>query len=90
MKHILALGNSPVLTLLAVAAFLWLAHVSRHAENMKTLAEYGYTERSAAKYEPKPKKPYTAAQAKAIAEVYFLSENDLSRPVDLFMDGEKL
>lgn len=102
MKTITALMtamNTPVLTILCLAGFLWLGHVSQRHENLKTLAEFGYTEDSAARFHPeedevKPKKLVVATAkdeqefAEMLADV--LSVNDTGTAVVLYRKGKRL
>lgn len=79
---ILAVGNSPVLTLLAVAAFAWLGFASQQWQQEK---EHGYEQRDidavGRLLDDKP-----LDKRAAIMDVWQLSEADVAKPVDFFME----
>ena len=72
-----------------IAAWSW--DYKRHTEieqARKELAEYGITDKN---YSPEPiTLTFLQRQAEALSEVWHITPEQASKPVDLFRDGERL
>ena len=78
--------NNPILALLAVAAFLALAWYSMQSRMASSDEVNAFVAKQLAEY----RHPLPVSQVQALYEIWNLTEADVARPVELFVEGERL